>query len=86
MQLINQTIETHSAKIEKEKMKALGKKNQVKEEIDSRIKREQEIKLMKKEKIEELERLKLEYQSLEKIENDQKIQIEKLSNNDENYN
>jgi len=83
MQLINDTLELHASKIEKEKLKALGKKNQLYEEMDTKANKESELKLMIKEKIEELERLKIQYQSLEKIENEQKLIIEKLSNNDE---
>lgn len=40
---------------------------------------------MIKEKRDELEKLKFEYKSLLKIEEDQKQMIEKLSNNEENY-
>ncbi len=83
MQLINDTLDLHSSKIEKEKLKALGKKNQLYQEMDSKANKESELKLMIKEKIEELERLKVQYQSLEKIENEQRLIIEKLSNNDE---
>jgi intraflagellar transport protein 20 len=83
MQIINDTLDLHATKIEKEKLKALGKKNQLYEEIESKSNKELELKLMIKEKIEELERLKNQYQSLEKIENEQKLIIEKLSNNDE---
>lgn len=77
-------MDGHAAKIEKEKLKALGKKNQLSEEIESRTKKEQELKLLIREKKQEQERLKFQYQSLLKIENEQKMIIEKLSNNDDN--
>ena len=70
--------------IEKEKLKALGKRNQLYEEIESRSKREQELKVLIREKKEELERLKYQTASLLKIEAEQKIVIEKLSNNEDN--
>ena len=70
--------------IEKEKLKALGKRNQLYEEIESRSKREQELKVLIREKKEELERLKYQSASLLKIETEQKIVIEKLSNNEDN--
>ena len=70
--------------IEKEKLKALGKRNQLYEEIESRSKREQELKVLIREKKEELERLKYQTASLLKIETEQKIVIEKLSNNKDN--
>lgn len=77
-------MENQSKKIEKEKLKALGKRNQLYEEVESREKKEQEIKVLIREKKEELERLKFQFGSLQKIEDEQKIAIEKLSNNEDN--
>ena len=77
-------IDRHSKVIETEKLKALGKRNQLYEEIESRAKREQEIKVLIREKKEELERLKAQSASLLKIEAEQKLAIEKLSNNEDN--
>lgn len=77
-------MENQSKKIEKEKLKALGKRNQLYEEIESREKKEQEIKVLIREKKEELERLKFQFNSLQNIENEQKMVIEKLSNNENN--
>ncbi len=81
---LNDVLEGHSNKIEKEKLKALGKRNQVYEEQESRDRRTQEIKVLIREKKEELERLKFQYNSLVKIEEEQRIAIEKLSNNEHN--
>jgi len=81
---VNELLDNHSKKIEKEKLKALGKRNQLYEEIESREKREQELKVLISEKKEELERLKFQHNSLIKIENEQRLVIEKLSNNEEN--
>ncbi len=81
---LNEILETHQNKIEKEKLKALGKRNQLCEEIDSRDKRKQELKVLIREKKEELERLKFQHNSLSKIEDEQRLIIEKLSNNDDN--
>jgi intraflagellar transport protein 20 len=77
-------LENHSKKIEKEKLKALGKRNQLYEEVESREKKEQEIKVLIREKKEELERLIFQFGSLQKIEIEQKLAIEKLSNNEDN--
>ena len=77
-------MDNHSKKIEKEKLKALGKRNQLYEEVESREKKEQEIKVLIREKKEELERLKFQFGSLQKIETEQKMAIEKLSNNEDN--
>lgn len=81
---LNEVLENHTNKIEKEKLKALGKRNQLYEEVESREKREQELKVLIREKREELERLKFQYTSLMKIESEQKNVIEKLSNNEDN--
>ena len=80
---IAEVLEKHSKVIENEKLKALGKRNQLYDEIESRGKREQELKVLIREKKEELERLKHQSESLLKIEAEQKMTIEKLSNNDE---
>ena len=64
-------------------MKALGKRNQLYEEVESRGKREQELKVLIREIKEELEILNYQSESLLKIEAEQKMTIEKLSNNDE---
>ena len=84
IKVLNDILETHTKKIEKEKLKALGMRNQLYEEIESRDRREQEIKVLVREKKEELERLKFQYNSLVKIEEEQRIMIEKLSNNENN--
>ena len=76
-------MEKHSKVIEQEKLKALGKRNQLYEEVETREKREQELKALIREKKEELERLKYQSESLLKIEAEQKMTIEKLSNNDD---
>ena len=65
-------------------MKALGKRNQLYEEIESRGKKEMELKGLIREKKEELERLRIQRESLLKIETEQKRVIEKLSNNEDN--
>ena len=76
-------MEKHSKVIEQEKLKALGKRNQLYEEVETIEKREQELKALIREKKEELERLKYQSESLLKIEAEQKMTIEKLSNNDD---
>jgi len=81
---LHEILENQSSKIEKEKLKALGKRNQLYEEVESREKKEQEIKVLIREKKEELERLRFQFNSLQKIENEQKMAIEKLSNNEDN--
>jgi intraflagellar transport protein 20 len=81
---VNEVLENQSKKIETEKLKALGKRNQLYEEIESTEKKEQELKVLIREKKEELERLKFQNNSLVNIESEQQIMIEKLSNNEDN--
>jgi intraflagellar transport protein 20 len=81
---VNEILEGHSKKIEKEKLKALGKRNQVYEEQESRERRAQELKTLIQEKKEELERLRFQYTSFVKIEEEQRIVIDNLSNNERN--
>ena len=77
-------LETHSKKIEKEKLKALGSRNLLYEEVDSRDKKKRELALMIKEKKEELERLYQENNNLNQLIQEQHTTIEKLANNEHN--
>jgi intraflagellar transport protein 20 len=81
---INEVLDNYSKKIEKEKLKTLGKRNQLYQEVESREKKEEELKVLIREKKEELERLRFQYTSLQKVEEEQKLAIEKLSNNEDN--
>jgi intraflagellar transport protein 20 len=81
---LNEVLDNYSKKIEKEKLKTLGKRNQLYQEIESREKKEEELKVLIREKKEELERLRFQNNSLLKVEEEQKIVIEKLSNNEDN--
>ena len=47
---IAEVLEKHSKVIEQEKLKALGKRNQLYDEIESRGKREQELRVLIREK------------------------------------
>jgi intraflagellar transport protein 20 len=81
---LNEVLDNYSKKIEKEKLKTLGKRNQLYQEVESREKKEEELKVLIREKKEELERLRFQYTSLQKVEEEQKMVIEKLSNNEDN--
>lgn len=63
-------------------MKAVGARNKIEGEEDNRRKREQELKTLINEKRLMLDRLTYEYDSLNKVMNEQKITLEKLSNNE----
>lgn len=75
-------LETQAAKIEEAKLKAVGSRNKIEGEEDNRRKREQELKTIINEKRLLLERLTFEFESLQKVEMEQKTTIEKLSNNE----
>jgi len=60
----------------------VGARNKIEGEEDNRRKREQELKTLINEKRLMLDRLTYEYDSLNKVMNDQKITLEKLSNNE----
>ena len=64
------------------KLKAIGARNKIEGEEDNRRKKEQELKTLINEKKMMLERLTFQYESLAKVENEQKLTIEKLSNNE----
>eukprot|EP00386_Alphamonas_edax_P006556 GDKI01021194.1.p1 GENE.GDKI01021194.1~~GDKI01021194.1.p1 ORF type:complete len:125 (-),score=39.98 GDKI01021194.1:92-466(-) len=75
-------LSTQAGQIEKEKLKAVGQRLRVEMESDNRKRREHELKTSLAEKKAELERLQFYYQSLEKVEKEQRLLIEKLSNNE----
>lgn len=75
-------LETQATKIEDAKLKAVGARNKIEGEEDNRRKKEQELKTLINEKRLLLERLTFEFDSLQKVEGEQKATIEKLSNNE----
>lgn len=77
-----EVLETQGEKIEDAKLKAVGARNKIEGEEDNRRKREQELKTLINEKRLLLERLTFEFESLQKVEGEQKSTIEKLSNNE----
>ena len=79
---LTEVLEAQAQKIEDAKLKAIGARNKIEGEEDNRRKKEQELKTLLNEKKMMLERLTVEYESLVKVENDQKLTIEKLSNNE----
>ena len=79
---LNEVLELQATKIEEAKLKAIGARNKIEGEEDNRRKREQELKTQINEKKMMLERLVYQYESLVKVEQEQKLTIEKLSNNE----
>jgi len=75
-------LDGQAQKIEDAKLKAVGARNKIEGEEDNRRKREQELKTLINEKRLMFDRLTFEHDSLHKVLNDQKITLEKLSNNE----
>ena len=77
-----EVLDAQAQKIEDAKLKAVGSRNKIEGEEDNRRKREQELKTLINEKKMMLERLTYQFESLQKVANEQKLTIEKLSNNE----
>lgn len=77
-----EVLDTQAQKIEDAKLKAVGSRNKIEGEEDNRRKKEQELKTLVNEKKMMLERLTYQFESLQKVANEQKLTIEKLSNNE----
>jgi intraflagellar transport protein 20 len=75
-------LDTHASKIEQEKLRAVGLRNQVDSEPEARKKKQQELQFLINEKLAELERYTYQLESLQKVEEEQRMLIEKLRNNE----
>ncbi|KAM3142966.1 hypothetical protein pb186bvf_005029 [Paramecium bursaria] len=82
VQNLNETLEEYAKKIELEKLRAIGERNKVETEQENRKKKLMELSNVLNEKRAELDRYQIELDSLQKVEQDQRILIEKLSNNE----
>ena len=78
MDLVNLKAQT----IEAEKLRAVGIRNQVETERALRSVKQKELQSLVVEKQAELDRYYKQYESLVKFEQEQKILLEKLSNNE----
>ena len=65
---LNEVLEQQAQKIEEAKLKAIGARNKIEGEEDTRRKKEQELKTQINEKKMMLERLNYQYESLVKVE------------------
>lgn len=75
-------LDGQAVKIEQEKLKAVGIRNQLENEAESRKKKQQELEVVINEKRAELERYLYQLESLSKVEEEQRKQIERLRNNE----
>ncbi|CAG9311499.1 unnamed protein product [Blepharisma stoltei] len=77
-----EVLDEQAGKIENEKLRSVGLRNQVDNEAEARKKKQQELVFLINEKIAELERYTYQYESLLKVEEEQKQLIERLNNNE----
>ena len=77
-----EVLDDQANKIEAQKLRAVGVKNQVDGEKENRIKKQQELHTLIGERMAELERYTYQYESLVKVEAEQKQKIDKLRNNE----
>lgn len=75
-------LSTQAEAIEREKLRAIGVRNLAESEPENRERRKKEIRALIAEKNSALDRLTRQYESLAKVEAEQKALIEKLSNNE----
>ena len=77
-----QVMESRSQVIESEKLKAIGQRNRVESEQENRVRQKRLLMALLAEKEAELQRYDAQYESLRKVDQDQRTMIEKLSNNE----
>jgi intraflagellar transport protein 20 len=74
-------VQQAAFQVERAKLRAIGKRNLLQQEIESTSHKKLEMEDRVKEKRAELARYKIEYESLKKIETEQLAFIEKLQGN-----
>eukprot|EP01138_Halocafeteria_seosinensis_P008729 gb/GECG01008922.1/.p1 GENE.gb/GECG01008922.1/~~gb/GECG01008922.1/.p1 ORF type:complete len:130 (+),score=29.89 gb/GECG01008922.1/:1-390(+) len=77
-----EVLNAQAEQIERAKLKAVGARNMVESEQDNRKRRRKELQAQIEEKRQEYERLQAEYDSLVRVEQEQREMIEQLENND----
>ncbi|EKX48508.1 hypothetical protein GUITHDRAFT_86008 [Guillardia theta CCMP2712] len=82
VQKLVEGMNRHASRIESAKLKALGQRNRVESEKESRKIRAAELQSQINEKRAQLERLQQQLASLQKVDKEQRAIIEKLGNNE----
>ena len=77
-----EVLDSQAVKIEQEKLRAVGIRNQMENEGENRKKKQQEFEVVINEKRAELERYLYQLESLNKVEEEQRKLIERLRNNE----
>ena len=79
---MTEVLDVQAKKIENQKLRAVGLRNQVDNEAELRKKKKQELTFLINEKKAELERYTYQLESLNKVEEEQSQMIERLKNNE----
>eukprot|EP00903_Cladosiphon_okamuranus_P017144 g15789.t1 len=79
---IVEVLHENAARIDKEKLRAIGQRNKVEGEVEYRMRQKAALQTMLKEKMLELDRQNLQYQSLLRIESEQLALVDRLSNSE----
>mmetsp|Transcript_22247 Transcript_22247/g.55048 ORF Transcript_22247/g.55048 Transcript_22247/m.55048 type:complete len:130 (+) Transcript_22247:213-602(+) len=74
-----EAVDQQAARTESEKLRAVGKRNQVAAEAEMRKRKKAEMQALRMEKQGEIDRLQAEYDSLLKVKAEQELLIAKLS-------
>merc|ERR1712098_582796 len=82
VQTLGELLQSQAQKIDQEKLRAIGARNQGGLNADSRRRTQNELKAQLHDKSGELERLQFYYDTLEKVEREQKAIIDRLREND----
>lgn len=82
MNALTEFLDEFAVKIEKEKLRALGERNKWESQAENRKKKMMDLNNLLNEKKAELDRYTVELESLNKMEQEQKALINKLSNNE----
>lgn len=77
-------LESHATRIDAQKLKAIGLRMAAENEADQRQRQERALRAVINEKKAELDRYVAQFQSLERIESEQKVLLEKLTSGSEN--
>ena len=72
-------LETHATRIDDRKLKAIGLRIAAENEVDQRNRKQRAIQALISEKRAELDRYNVQFQSLERIEAEQKALLEKMA-------
>jgi len=75
-----QVLETHASRIDSKKLRAIGLRMAAENEADNRMRKQRALEAMIKERRGELDRVTGQFQSVERVEAEQKAQLERLSN------